>query len=544
MILTKRNIYFKILFFIYIYHSCDVVNQPLVRRNEILESDMNEFSNDSLRLKVKFYGNTNLGDQYIKLGHVKRVFKKGGLEFPRKNIVLWGTYHSSINPTYLVGSLQNDVDVSTYQTDTSLNSATYYYKIWHKDTNMISEVKIPYNAKTFLNIKEIKIGVKNDDQAFKDVHHHIKTIFSSLAYGKNYVKTEEIDYFSEAESSFKNKGYADYLTAKNKLENLIMTYGDTMLPNELLKSYRSFLGESVKYDDSPNVDIDELTKISVSISDIIKRIKDHQVVMFNESHLSPRCRLLINLLLPQLYKEGFRVLALEGMSEDEKRINKEGFPNIESGFYTREPNMANLIRTAKKNGYNIIGYEDFENTKDRDLAQAQNLIKKSKIIKGDNVKIIVLAGGGHINESDEENNRSMAKYFKNLTDIDPFTVNQVKFLTTDVANDSIFIVDNQEYEGYDLYLSNNLISKRILVGDNAVYKTHHFLTKKNDKGKHSVIYVYDYDEYLLDKSAIPLYVSYSENKEKISIDFQKGKYIFINREKDGDIIQEEIFEIQ
>lgn len=505
---------------------------------------MNEFSNDSLRLKVKFYGNANFGDHYIKLGHVRRAFKKADLEFPKRDIVLWGTYHSSINPMYLVGSLVNNVDVSTYQTDTSLNNATYYYKIWHKGTNMISEVKIPYNAQDFLSIKEIKIGVKNDDEAIKEVSHHIKTIFSSLAYGKNYVKLEEIDYFSEAESSFKDKGYADYLAAKNKLENLIMTYGDTMLPNELLKSYRSFLGESVKYDDSPDVDIDELTKVPVSISDIIKRIKDHQVVMFNESHLSPQCRLLINLLLPQLYKEGFRVLALEGMSEDEKRINKEGFPNIESGFYTREPNMANLIRTAKKNGYNIIGYEDFENTKDRDLAQAENLIKKSRITKGDNVKVILLAGGGHINESEDEKNRSMAKYFKNLTGIDPFTINQVKFLTPDVANDSIFIVDNQEYEGYDLYLSNNLISKRILVGDNAVYKTHHFLTKKNDKGKHSVIYVYDYDEYQQDKTAIPVYLSYSQSEEKISIDFNKGKYIFINRESDGDIIQEEIFEIQ
>lgn len=533
----KQHIYIIALPFFYLFFSCSVVNQSVVKKNEFFDNYMHDFSNDSLRLKMAFYGNTIFGDKHLTLGNVRRAFKKIGTTFPKRNIVLWGTYHSTTHPMYLVGSLQNNVDITTYQIDTSIHHSTYYYKVWHNGHGMLSEVAIPYDGKKFLCIKELRIGARDDDKTIKDVRHGVKTTFGSLAYGKHYVKPEKIDYFDRAESALKDQGYADYLQAKETLENLIMIHGDNVFANELLKSYRSFLGEAVNYDDYPDLDIDGLTKIPVSASDLVERVKDHQVVMFNENHLSPRCRLLINLMLPQLYNEGFRVLALEGLSEED-----EGYPNIESGFYTREPNMANLIRTAKKIGYNIIGYEDFEDNNERDLAQAENLINKSGITKDNNVKVVLLGGGGHIDESDREDNRSMAKYFKDITGIDPFTINQVKFLTHFVANDSIYIVNNPDDEGYDLYLSNSLISNRIVVGEDVGYKTHRFLINKTGDDNQSAIYIYDHAEYQSDKTAIPLYVAYRTTAD-ITIDFPKGKYIFIHRASGGAIIQEEIVEI-
>lgn len=546
MIYLKLNIHYKILVFIFFLSSCTTVNRPIAKLNKFTQGVMNQLTNDSLVLKIDFYGNANLGSKYIDLKDVRSVFRKRKIKFPSKNIVLWGTYDVTRNPMYFVGSLETFLDVSKFTADTSMYHCIYYRSIQKNRDNIISSVAIPYKKDSFLLISEVRTEITDMQESVKDVLNSIKTSYNSLAYGAKFVEQkpdEEPDYFSIAESAFKDRGYVNYVYPIDTLEKLVLRNENSQFANELFKSYSSFLGESVQYDSTTKQEQQAVEKMAITIDEIVEKIKAHRVLMFNESHLQPRCRLLINLLLPKLSKEGFNVLALESLSEDEDRINRLGFPNVESGFYTRDPNMANLIRTARIYGLKVIGYEDFGNASQRDLQQAKNLIQKSEIATKNQVKVIVLAGGGHIDEGGTGENKSMAQYFKKLTKIDPYTINQVKFLAMQEINDSIYVMDNKVLYGNDLYLSNNLNSDKIVIGSNDLNRRYRLLSTDSTKSGKSAIYIYHEKEYQLDKTAIPVYLSLSK-KDSLQIELPKGIYRYLKRDHDGAIIHQEIIEVE
>ena len=546
MIHIKLNMPAGFLIFILFLSSCTTVNRPISNLNKFSRGAMNQLTNDSLGVKIAFYGNANFGSKYIDLKDVKSVFRKRQVKFPSKNIIFWGTYESSTNPMYVVGSLEAFLDISRFTLDSSMHGSIYYRNIQLNKNNIITRIAIPYTKDLFLLINEIWTETGHRNENIKEALNHVKTTYSSLTYGANFSKEdpdEEINYFDIAESAFKDKGYANYLSPRDTLQKLLVQNKTSQYASELFKSYSSFLGESVKYDSLPEQEQFTGKKTAVSIDDIAEKIKRHRVVMFNENHLLPRCRLVVNLLLPKLYKEGFNVLALEGLSEDEERINKFGFPNIESGFYTRDPNMANLIRTATKLGLKVISYEDFEDTEERDLSQARNLIRKTEINTKSDTKVIVLAGGGHIDEGDIGANKSMAHYFKKLSKIDPYTVNQVKFSSAQETNDSIYIMENTRLYDNDLYLSNCLNSDQIVIGENEFNRNYNIARTNLAKGTAYAIYIYHDKEFQLDSTAIPIYLSLSK-KDTIQLNLSKGTYRYLERDQDGGIIHQEIIEIE
>ncbi len=172
--------------------------------------------------------------------------------------------------------------------------------------------------------------------------------------------------------------------------------------------------------------------------EILKRADEHQIIMINEAHHIPYHRNFAAQLLPELYKKGFRYLALETMVHDS--INMIGYPVFESGFYSREPLYAEMLRRAFQLGYYLKGYENTakcEGDKNnkyycnwfRDSMEAVNLIQ---ILKKDrDAKILVYAGYSHVKEGTTERSRRLAYYLKKLTGIDPFTIDQTKMTEYD-----------------------------------------------------------------------------------------------------------------
>ncbi|WP_025144433.1 hypothetical protein [Pedobacter jeongneungensis] len=160
-----------------------------------------------------------------------------------------------------------------------------------------------------------------------------------------------------------------------------------------------------------------------------KAADNHQVIMINEDHNTPKNRIFTANVLDDLYKKGFRYLCLEGLDED-SLVNQRGYADYETGFYFSEPNMANLLRKAKSIGFKLISYEyedDREYTNEnygqnvREFNQAKKI---SEILSSDpKAKILVHTGPGHIWEQGG-NVIFMAEYFRMITGIDPFTINQ------------------------------------------------------------------------------------------------------------------------
>lgn len=166
-----------------------------------------------------------------------------------------------------------------------------------------------------------------------------------------------------------------------------------------------------------------------------------QVIMINEEHRTPAHRAVTLRLLSRLYAKGFRYFAAETLLEADPELNKRGYPVQASGFYTAEPIYGELIREALRIGFKVVPYEQptAEMTKcfqmqnsqqfcqnERERAQAQNLY--DRILKTDpQAKIFVHVGRGHNSKSGDEKYSFMAKYFREITGINPYTVDQTLY---------------------------------------------------------------------------------------------------------------------
>jgi hypothetical protein len=164
-----------------------------------------------------------------------------------------------------------------------------------------------------------------------------------------------------------------------------------------------------------------------------------QVIMINEEHRTPFHRALTLELLAKLYAKGFRYFAAETVDESDAELTKRGYPTQNTGFYTADPVYADVIRAALKIGYKIVPYESVDKTckapennaefcnDQRERGQAQNLY--DRILKQDpQAKIFVHVGRGHNSKAAiSETFNFMAYYFQQLSKIEPFTIDQLRF---------------------------------------------------------------------------------------------------------------------
>jgi hypothetical protein len=172
--------------------------------------------------------------------------------------------------------------------------------------------------------------------------------------------------------------------------------------------------------------------------------RNYRVIMINESHSKTLHRAFMCSLLEDLYKKGYRYLAMEMLSNSSEHVLDKLTPS--TGYYCREPVAGELIRTALDIGYKLVSYEDtaqqVHTATQRDSIQALNLYR---VVQEDSTaKMIVFAGYGHI----AENNISldyipMGMAFKKLSGIDPLTVDQ-----TDMTEDGEFPYGKAFYDAY------------------------------------------------------------------------------------------------
>ena len=143
---------------------------------------------------------------------------------------------------------------------------------------------------------------------------------------------------------------------------------------------------------------------------ILAQTRRSQIVMFNEEHTQPRGRWLLGSLLPALYQQGFRYLALEALAPaDSAGLRQRGYPVVGSGFYTNEPHFGNLIRTARRLGLRLVAYGS--EATDREQGQARNLLAAT-IARHPTARVLVLAGHAHISETAVLGRSSMTQWVR------------------------------------------------------------------------------------------------------------------------------------
>ncbi len=168
---------------------------------------------------------------------------------------------------------------------------------------------------------------------------------------------------------------------------------------------------------------------------ILKRAQRERIIIINEAHHVPRHRAFTAALLPGLAAQGYRYFAVEDLLEDDS-LNwaTRRYPVQATGSLVGEPNMANLLRTAQKAGYQLRSYNyGFSREGDwparqkaREMAQARNI--QHILLAEPQAKIVIHCGYSHANEQPdpEDHSRWLASYLREYTGIDPFTIDQTR----------------------------------------------------------------------------------------------------------------------
>lgn len=269
------------------------------------------------------------------------------------------------------------------------------------------------------------------------------------------------------------------------------------------QDYIDFLNTAYSYvhatdsitDTTDRILISDKAGISDPVSYIIDKIGDTSVLMLNEAHNAPEHRLFAQSLLKPLRDKGFDYLAIETLYWSDTLINQRKYPISTSGYYSREPYFSNFIRTAIKEGFTIVPYEQETGTGDineRETNQANNLI--NIITKNPSAKIFVYAGYSHIKKkSDDEDIKWMAERFKDSTGINPITIDQITFKAS--SNDGLPVLidlqannDSLTYpykDNYDMAILNYGESKQLHQKlDKKDYEVHF---ENNDKNEFPLI---------------------------------------------------------
>jgi hypothetical protein len=163
---------------------------------------------------------------------------------------------------------------------------------------------------------------------------------------------------------------------------------------------------------------------------ILERARHERIIIINEAHHVPRHRVFTASLLPALAAQGYRYLAVEGLDGSDSLLTRRGYPTRASGYYVNEPCYGNMLRTALKAGMQVrpydYGYPEGDpanRIRNRELGQVRNI---QRLLAADpQAKIIIHCGFGHLSERPSpEGDKWMAAYLKELTGIDPFTLDQ------------------------------------------------------------------------------------------------------------------------
>jgi hypothetical protein len=174
------------------------------------------------------------------------------------------------------------------------------------------------------------------------------------------------------------------------------------------------------------------------------RAKTSRVIMINEAHDKPLHRAFTLSLLADLYRQGFRYLAMEML--DNRPEHSLAKLNMHTGYYSAEPVAGELIRGALSLGYSLVSYEDtaaYRHTAtQRDSVQALNIYKVLQ--KDTSARILVHAGYAHISKKrGGDGFIPMGLAFRNLSGIDPLTIDQ-----TDMTEESNFGYGRVLYQAY------------------------------------------------------------------------------------------------
>lgn len=175
-----------------------------------------------------------------------------------------------------------------------------------------------------------------------------------------------------------------------------------------------------------------------ALNEIVRRARDHSVVVINEAHDEPRHRAFAETVIRALRAEGFDTFAAETFRHPTDAMTARGFVTAADGYYTRDPIFAQLAHTAMQLGYRMVAYEftgpypegasGEARVELREQRQAEQLFERT-FAHAPDTRLVVLVGYGHVREEPRPPGSPgpplmMATHLKRMLGRDILTVEQ------------------------------------------------------------------------------------------------------------------------
>ncbi len=518
--LFKHNLIVYPLLFIFVI-SCSPKISYLAQVNRHVKNFNIHVVNDSLQLHLISPADITY---LIVKQDIKTAVKKHKLKL-KNEILIYGT---TPNPAYefvvTIGRNKEIVQKNKLILDTVINSQMLHLMAITTDDKAIVSMEA--------DLKEMLRKLRSGSNYLDEMNTVMDIVNASMNSNLYYKTLTEIQQFKIP----KNQG--------NSLElQMQLTYASFLGRNKIYDQLLSQLETSFEPKDSISraVKNNELQDDAV-FDKIVAGAKSTNIVMVNENHFYPSHRLFITQLLAKLRAIGYTHLALEALaSPNDSLLNlSQQFPKLQTGFYTREQNYGNLLREAKRLGYQFIAYENEDPKKDREVGQAENLYRKT-IGKDKNAKVLVIAGIDHILEQPSSSGKKwMATIFKSYYQIDPLTISQTHLNNyRKYSNTTYKLLSKIELNGItpvasvDFFLLNNQNNQpgRWLSGYNFENK-YHRPVQVSLFNKTELKNELDYQQ------CVPYFVKLVEKDKNYTLPFQKNEAVFmVVYDKLGNILE-------
>lgn len=149
----------------------------------------------------------------------------------------------------------------------------------------------------------------------------------------------------------------------------------------------------------------------------------HRITLLSDAYFLPAQRYFLKSALPDLWKQGYRYLGMEGLYADSLSGNKLLTDSL--GFYMREKNYRELVQAALDIGFVIFSYDDltassWEERLERQVQKADTFLSKHA-----DGKMLFFSNSYHLDEHQNDSLiTSIAAWLHKKRNIDPLTVNQ------------------------------------------------------------------------------------------------------------------------
>jgi len=201
-------------------------------------------------------------------------------------------------------------------------------------------------------------------------------------------------------------------------------------------------------------------RLADPIAEIVKRARATRIVILNEDHWVPRDRAFALQVAHALRPLGYDVLAAEtfrnspqpALAEEMRaKLERDGYPRRDSGYYTQDPVFGDFVRRALHLGFHPVLYETtnyvpgatrYDSIVQRDQDEAENLLARA-LKAYPRSKILIYVGFHHATEApmpfeDGKTIEWMAARLKRMSGTDPLTIDQTVLSPLSGGNPALY----------------------------------------------------------------------------------------------------------